>query len=107
MKDYHFKEIFTLLNKAAKNFKRPVVTEVASIKKSPYMVLISCILSLRTKDATTAQASNRLFAKADNPKEMLNLSTKTIQKLIYPVGFYKVKSKNIKKVSKIILNEYK
>jgi len=72
----------------------------------PYETLISCLLSLRTKDETTDPAAERLFAKANNPKQMLKLSEKQIQKLIYPVGFYKVKSKRIKEISRKLIDEY-
>ena len=74
--------------------------------KSPFMVLISCILSLRTKDKVTAEASNRLFKLADNPQKMLGLSIKNIEKAIYPVGFYKTKAKRIKEICRVLLDDY-
>jgi endonuclease-3 len=61
--------------------------------------LISTILSLRTKDQTTAQASDRLFKVADTPEKILKLSEKEIEELIYPVGFYRNKAKIIKEIS--------
>ena len=64
------------------------------------------MLSLRTKDSTTRDASMRLFEKAGNPKDMLKLSEEEIAKLIYPVGFYRVKAKNILEVSKTIIDDY-
>jgi len=75
-------------------------------KQDPYQILIGTILSLRTKDEVTAQASQRLFAKAATPKEMLTLTEEQIEKLIYPVGFYKNKSKSIKQISNILLEKY-
>lgn len=74
--------------------------------RDPFKVLIATKLSLRTKDETTAVASERLFAVADTPEAMLALSEKKIQKLIYPVGFYKTKAKTIKRVCKILLEAY-
>jgi len=56
-------------------------------------VLVACILSLRTQDATTGPASERLFAVADTPRAMLRLSPDAIEKLIYPVGFYRTKAR--------------
>ncbi len=94
-----------LIEKQVKSFKVPWVT-IESEKKDPYRVLISCILSLRTKDKTTAEASNRLFKVADKPREMMKLSVGRIQKLIYPVGFYRNKSKAILGISKMILNDF-
>ena len=75
-----------------------------AVQSEPYETLISCLLSLRTKDETTEPAAERLFAKAGTPEKMLKLSEKQIQKLIYPVGFYKVKSKRIKEISRKPIN---
>ena len=75
--------------------------------RNPYRVLISCILSLRTKDETTYPAAKRLFKLAKTPKQMLKLNTKRIEKTIFPVGFYKTKAKRIKGISKKLIEEYK
>ena len=83
----------------------PSVTQIAR-KRNPYQVLISCILSLRTKDKTTVQASKKLFKIADKPVSMLKLDSKRIQRLIYPVGFYRNKSKVILELSRKILEDY-
>ena len=74
--------------------------------RDAYKILISTMLSLRTKDSTTRDASMRLFEKAGNPKDMLKLSEEEIAKLIYPVGFYRVKAKNILEVSQTIIDDY-
>ncbi|MDD5730566.1 MAG: endonuclease III [Candidatus Omnitrophica bacterium] len=94
-----------LIKKQIEDFQIPSVTEI-SFKNDPYLVLISCILSLRTKDKTTIAASRRLFAAANTPRAMLGLSPGRIQKLIYPVGFYRNKSKVILGISGKILTEY-
>jgi endonuclease-3 len=98
-------DIVTILKRENKKYIVPIVTRV-SMTKSPFMVLISCLLSLRTKDKVTAEASNRLFKLADNPEKMLGLSIKNIEKTIYPVGFYKTKSKRIKEICKTLLDNY-
>jgi endonuclease-3 len=79
---------------------------MAETFESPFRVLISCILSLRTQDATTAQASHRLFALADTPEAMLKLTTQKIAKLIYPVGFYRTKAKVIRDVCQVLMRDY-
>lgn len=84
----------------------PSVTKVSWYKDS-YRILISCILSLRTKDKTTHEASLRLFKVADNPKDMVELSRLRIQKLIYPVGFYRNKAKVILGISRRIIKDFK
>jgi endonuclease-3 len=72
----------------------------------PFKILISTILSLRTKDQTTAQASDRLFKVADTSEKILKLSEEEIEKLIYPVGFYRNKAKIIKEISKILVEKF-
>lgn len=106
-KQEKIKKVISIIKKETKKFRNPIITEVANLSKSPYKVLVSCLLSLRTKDDVTAIASSKLFKKADNPKKMLKLSRKEIEKLIYPVGFYKVKAKRIKEISKTLLEKYK
>ena len=101
----NFDDIVTILKRENKKYIVPIVT-IVSMTKSPFMVLISCILSLRTKDKVTAEASNRLFKLADNPQKMLGLSIKNIEKAIYPVGFYKTKAKRIKEICRVLLDDY-
>ncbi|MBS3114198.1 endonuclease III [Candidatus Woesearchaeota archaeon] len=102
----HIDKIIKLLKKEIKHFENPIATEIGEKTKNPFLVLISCILSLRTKDTTTAPASKRLFDLADNPKDMLKLSKKQIEKAIFPVGFYPTKAKWIKQVCKILIENY-
>lgn len=94
-----------LIEKQVKVFKIPSVTLVSD-RKDPYLVLVSCILSLRTKDKTTVEASDRLFKVAATPRKMVKLSAERIQKLIYPVGFYRTKSKVIRDISNTILKKF-
>jgi endonuclease-3 len=75
-------------------------------RDDPFKVLISCILSQRTKDEVTREASEKLFKFANAPEKILKLSVKKIESLIYPVGFYKQKAKRIKKVCKILIEKY-
>jgi endonuclease III len=86
--------------------KAPIVTYVAQLTKDPYRILISCILSLRTKDQTTTQATIRLFNEAHTPQQMVTLSKERIAQLIYPVGFYNTKAKTILEISRILKEAY-
>lgn len=107
MNDKDIDKIMKELLKVTKRMPMPVVTEIKLVtNRDAYKILISTMLSLRTKDSTTRDASMRLFEKAGNPKEMLKLSEEEIAKLIYPVGFYRVKAKNILEVSKTIIDDY-
>jgi len=87
-----------------KNYK-PIPLEVFG--KNPYSVLISVLLSSRTLDSTTAKAANRLFGKAPDIEKLSLLTSGQIEKLIYPVGFYKTKAKQLTRLSKMILEEFK
>src|SRR5438445_8009348 len=82
----------------------PVVGHYA---ETPFTVLISCLLSLRTQDKTTDAASARLFRLAKTPQVMSRLPLATVRKAIYPVCFYKTKAKNIKKICGILLEHSK
>lgn len=72
----------------------------------PYEILISTIMSARTNDDTTLPAAKRLFNKADDFETLAKLSVNRIEKLIFPVGFYKTKAKNINRTAQIIMEEY-
>lgn len=106
--NYHFGEIFTHLSKAMESVQTPLVTRKKweKIKKTPFTVLISCILSLRTKDEVTEEASIRLLQIYDTPQKLITLPDDIIQELIYPVGFYKTKAKRIKEISQLLLTSY-
>lgn len=95
-----------ILRRETPKWATPIVTVVAESSRSPFQVLISCILSLRTQDATTAQASRRLFSLADTPEKMVRLSTKKIEKAIFPVGFYHTKAKNIRDLCRTLIEKY-
>jgi endonuclease-3 len=74
--------------------------------RDPYRVLIGCVLSLRTKDTVSFPATERLFRKADSPAKMIRLRKTTIEKLIYPSGFYRVKAGQILEISRQILERF-
>ncbi len=103
MKNTEIKQALEILKEAVKKWKQPIV---GAMGKDPYKILIATILSLRTKDATTEAASNRLFAIADTPKKMVRTEIEDIEKAIFPVGFYKRKAINIQEISKTILDKY-
>ena len=95
-----------ILRRQMRQWQEPVVGVVAKESRDPFRVLIACVLSLRTRDQTTAEASRRLFALADDPASMLRLSLSKIQHAIYPVGFYRIKSKHIREISRRLLKAY-
>jgi endonuclease-3 len=97
--------VLKIIEQENKQFIEPVVTTI-SRERTPFHVLISCLLSLRTKDQTTREASNRLFAVANNPRDMVEIPTLQLEKLIYPVGFYRTKTKKIKEICKVLIEKY-
>lgn len=105
MKKEDIDRVVELLRDAYRQFKEPVVTLVAK-DNNPYKVLVSTVLSLRTKDDITHEASLRLFEKAPDIYALDRLTEEDIARLIYPVGFYKTKAKNLKKIAKIIIEQY-
>ena len=74
--------------------------------KDPYLVLIACILSLRTNDRTTYPATLRMLKLAKTPHEMMGVKVEDLEKAIYPVGFYKNKAGQIIELSKILVEKY-
>ncbi|MEK6690393.1 MAG: endonuclease III [Nitrospirota bacterium] len=90
-----------------RRWNTPAVGLVAERTRDPFKVLVSCILSLRTKDRTTEKANDRLFALGSTPEEIAGLPFKKIEKAIFPVGFYRIKAKTIKGLSKTIINKYR
>lgn len=80
--------------------------ENVSRSRDPYRVLISCLLSLRTKDEVTAVASKRLFARASTPETMVQLTKEELEALIYPVGFYHRKAEQIREISRTLIDEH-
>ena len=101
-------EIFSLLREEMRRFSPPVVSHIQwkRIRQTPFTVLVSCILSLRTKDEVTAEASVRLLKRYDTPEKLSKLSVEEIESLIYPVGFYHTKARRLKEIAKILVEKY-
>lgn len=99
-------KIMKILKENVKHFENPVATEIGEKTRSPYMVLVSCLLSLRTMDKITGPISTKLFEVAKTPQEINKLPLKRLQKIIRPVNYYITKSKRIKEITKTILKKY-
>lgn len=107
MKPDKIPTIISLLKKGSKNFISPSVSQIALLEKDrPFRVLISCLLSLRTKDEVTFPASERLFKRAPTLHSLVCLDPKEIEKIIFPVGFYKTKARRIPEICRQILEDY-
>ncbi len=101
-------KLWPLLKEQVKSMELPWLEKMAikSFRRDPFKVLISCILSLRTQDKTTGIASEKLFSLAPDVKTMSKLPVKTIEKTIYPVGFYKIKAERIKDICNVLIGKY-
>ncbi len=107
MQNHDIHAVIKILRRAVRAWRLPYVTEMAQIRRDPFRVLISTMLSLRTKDAVTEIASQKLFALADTPAKMLRLTPHQIEKAIYPVGFYRTKARRIHLVCQQLIQDYK
>jgi len=107
MQDNDIHEVIDILQEAIKQWPETTLAQVADQTRSaPFRILIGTVLSLRTKDETTAEACKRLFSLADSPETMVSLSEETIDNAIYPVGFHTTKAKNILAICRILIDEY-
>ncbi len=84
----------------------PVIGRIMAEHNDPFLVLIGCLLSLRTKDETTDAAMQRLTARARTAGQVLAIPTDDLEKIIYPVGFYRNKARLLKDISRTILEKY-
>ncbi len=100
-------KVLRILRREIRKWKVPAVGVIADdAVDRPFETLISTILSLRTKDAVTEQASRRLLAAAPTPESIAVLTLSRIEKLIYPVGFYRTKAKNLRETCRILLTRH-
>lgn len=106
MTDDAIHEVMSILREEIPRWKTPAVTIVSQRTGDPFRVLVSCLLSLRTKDEVTAVASRRLFERASDPASMMALSAEEIANLIFPVGFYRTKAETIREICRIILERH-
>ena len=95
--------VIRLLKREVRQWEEPIV---GHYRADPFRTLISCLLSLRTKDETTRGASQRLFRLARSPQRLARLSTQTIERAIYPVGFYRTKARTVRAVCRDLLSRY-
>lgn len=107
MKAAEIPSAIALLKQGVQPFRSPAVSQIAYLREErPFRVLISCLLSLRTRDEVTFPASKRLFERAGNVREMAKLEPGEIEKIIFPVGFYRNKARQIPTICKTLLEKY-
>lgn len=95
-----------LQNSAAEEDELPSLNILTDHGASPFQILVSTVLSLRTRDDVTLRASRKLFNQATTPRQILDLDLTTLEELIFPAGFYKTKAKQLQEISRILLQDY-
>lgn len=106
MTDGSIGKVIHLLEKDLPSWELPIVSSLAEKKSEPFPILISTVLSSRTKDEVTAGATERLLSLASTPEKMATLSEQEIINAIYPVGFYRTKAKTILRISRELIDRF-
>ncbi len=106
MEQKNIVKTINLIKEEVKKYNNSLMTNVSNSSKDPFKVLISCILSLRTRDETTDVITEKLFNKIKTPKQLANLNIKKLQEIIKPVNYYKTKAKTIKGISQLLYTKY-
>ncbi len=100
-------KIIKTLREATKNMVAPAATQIVEEHgRDPFLILISCLLSLRTKDTVSLPASQRLFKVAKTPQEILKIPRLELEKIIYPVGFYRIRAIQLHEVSHELIERF-
>lgn len=97
---------FAAVESAVSEFPTPSVNEIESGRSDPWDVLVSTVISLRTKDRVTLESSRRLLAVAPDPPSLLEMNESAIAEAIYPAGFYRNKAISLRKIAGILIREY-
>lgn len=102
-----FNLFFSLLTHAVQGKKGPAtLLLIAEYGKDPFLILISCIISLRTRDAITLNISRKLFSYATTPQQLLELSTEDLAKILYPAGFYFRKAVTLRNIASLLIEKF-
>lgn len=106
MRDSDIHRVIQILKREVSRWEVPAVTEVSRTRRDPFQILVSTLLSLRTKDETTRKAAASLLRTASTPKDLLRLTPEQIRDLIYPVGFYRRKAVLLREVAQELISRF-
>jgi endonuclease-3 len=101
------RELVTILERFRSTCRVTTLAEVQHATRSPFHLLVSCVISLRTKDEVTHAASARLFAVADSPSDLAALDEDAIADAIYPAGFYRTKARQLRGIARILQSRHR
>lgn len=98
MKTSDISTVNARLKREYRKHRAPIIELVKAQTDDPFRILVATILSARTKDETTAEVSRRLFAKVKRPSDLLRLSQREMEKLIFPIGFFRTKARHLREL---------
>ncbi len=105
--NFSFHKMMTILTELFPEEAAPVITRLSrDTKRDPFVILVGTLLSLRTKDETTEKVMTALMPRIKSPQDLIDMPVAELEKLIYPVGFYRNKAKGLKEVAAEIINSY-
>jgi endonuclease III len=103
--EFNISKVLVLVKKAVRDFRTPSVSVIGR-EKDAFAVLVSCIISLRTRDEVTEPASARLLKLATNPAQLLKLSPAEIETAIYPAAFFRNKAQSLKELCQCLIDDH-
>ena len=99
-------KIYKILEKQFNSYPAPVVDLIEAQTKDPFKILVTTMLSARTKDRTTSEVAHRLFDTVNKPEDLNNYTLEELEKMIYPIGFYRNKARYLKKLPRVLKDEF-
>ncbi len=106
MREEDLREVFSILEREYRKWDAPVVTLVAQHSRDPFQVLVCALLSTRTRDETTAKVCRRFLSRVRSPEDLLKIPLEDLERLIYPVGFYRNKARQLKDLAKDLITRF-
>ncbi len=106
MKREDLLRVIEIMKREYPKWHAPIVKLIAQKRKDPLSALLCALLSTRTRDETTAEVCKRFLQRVKEPKDLLEMELEELQKLIYPVGFYKNKAKQLKELARQLIEEF-
>lgn len=104
---FQIQKIFVLLRKNSKTFIPPAIDQIISeFGRDPFLILISCLLSLRTRDTTSVVISRKLFSRGHTPQEILAIPVDDLEKIFYSIGFFRAKARIIRSVCQELIDRF-
>lgn len=106
MKKEHIPAVMEIMRREYPKWNAPIVKLIAQKRKDPLSALLCALLSTRTRDETTAEVCKKFLERIKRPEDLLNIDLEELQRLIYPVGFYKNKARQLKTLAKQLIEDF-